>query len=152
MLCNHTAFCIPLTCVCTVFVRIFLALVHVVLIVERSGNRLPLCDLAAAPLWFLSLTFCEKSFASQSEGAFAVPLAAAAAFRLPFCRHPFSFSSFKFGGMTDCIGTIRYLIQEPNLVPMEGASVLPGLASPRFFTQQRVHLLFLSGSPAHKTC
>jgi hypothetical protein len=36
--------------------------------------------------------------------------------------------------MTDCIGTIRYLIQEPNLlVPMEGASVLPGLASPKKF-------------------
>lgn len=35
--------------------------------------------------------------------------------------------------MTDCFGTIRYLIQEPNLVTMEGASVLPGLASPRYF-------------------
>jgi hypothetical protein len=116
MLCNHTASCIPLACECMGFVRIFLALVHVVLIVERSGNSLPLCDLPpSAPLWFLSLTLCEESFASQSEEAFAVLLAVA--FRLPLCRHPFSFSSFKFGGMTDCIGTIRYLIQEPNLSP-----------------------------------
>jgi hypothetical protein len=112
MFCNHTAFCIPLACERTGFVRVFLALVHVILIVERSGNPLPLCDFAAVrSLWFLSLTLCEKNILLLSlRGAFAV-LLAAAAFRLPLCRHLFSFSSFKFGGMTDCIGTIRYLIQ-----------------------------------------
>lgn len=100
--------------------------------------------------WFLSLTLCETPFASQSEGTFAVILTAA--FRLPLCRHPFSSSSLKFGGMTDCFGTVRYLIQEPNLVPMEGASVPTGHSFAKFFHQQRVHLQFLSGSTAHNTC